>query len=88
MRLASASTLFPAPKGPTVKQLRRPLALALAAGALTIGVPAAIANGGGDDGNRSTAPQTVQDESNPAPRDRDDCPERGGSGSGSDASFL
>jgi hypothetical protein len=70
---------------PTNSKLRRTLALLLAGGSLAIGVPAALAAGGGDDGNAgdrdATAPSSgfVQDEQNRPDRD---CPERGGNGNG------
>jgi hypothetical protein len=65
---------------PTNSKLRRTLALVLAGGSLAIGVPAALAAGGGDDsaGDRGdTAPSSgfVQDDQN---RPDHDCPERGG----------
>jgi hypothetical protein len=68
---------------PTNK-LRRTLALVLAGGSLAIGVPAALAAGGGDDagsaGGAATAPAPgfVQDEQQPQERPDHDCPERGG----------
>ena len=77
-------------------KLRRPLVLALAAGALAVGVPAALAAGGGDDGGggssgRSAAPQPgfVQEGGRPQqgdrqqPRDGHPCPERDGNGGSS-----
>jgi hypothetical protein len=77
---------------PTNSKLRRTLALVLAGGSLAIGVPAALAAGGGDDsaGDRGgTAPSSgfVQDDQN---RPDHDCPERGngngGGGSGDEGS--
>jgi hypothetical protein len=77
----------------TNSKFRRTLALVLAGGSLAIGVPAALAAGGGDGsdaGGAATAPAPgfVQDEQQNRP-DRD-CPERGGDqgdggGSSSDA---
>jgi hypothetical protein len=65
-------------------KLKRTLALALTGGALAIGVPAALAAGGGgsDAGTGPTAaPSTlIQDQQRPdnARPDGDDCPEKGG----------
>jgi hypothetical protein len=67
-------------------KLRRGLVLALAGGSLAIGVPAALAAGGGDaagDGGSRSGPayqRFAQDEQ--AAPDRRDCPERDGGGSG------
>jgi hypothetical protein len=65
-------------------KLKRTLALALAGGSLAIGVPAALAAGGGDDadaGSTSAPPAFIQ-EGQPQPDqarpDRDDCPEKDG----------
>jgi hypothetical protein len=73
-------------------KLKRTLALALAGGTLAIGVPAALAAGGGDDAGSTAAPSTqIQDQQQRAPRgdarpDRGDCPEHdGGAGSSSDS---
>ena len=54
------------------------IALALAGGSLAIGVPAAVAAGGGEDGAQS-AP-VIQDEGQQdrARPDRGDCPEKDG----------
>jgi len=73
----------------TQTKLRRTLALVLAGGSLAIGVPAALAAGGGSDAGSSDsgAPATrfVQDEQQPDGQNRPDhdCPERDGGGSGS-----
>jgi hypothetical protein len=58
-------------------KLRRTLALVLAGGSLAIGVPAALAAGGGEG---AAAPDTgfVQDEQRERSRPDHDCPERGG----------
>ena len=74
-------------------RIRRTLALALAGGTLAVGVPAALAAGGGSDtgGSDSGAPATrfVQEDQRPDGQNRPDhdCPERdgGGGSSGSDA---
>ena len=68
-------------------KLKRTLALALAGGSLAIGVPAALAATGGDDGTgttRSSAPSFIQDEAQPQQQrpDREDCPEKGGAQDG------
>jgi hypothetical protein len=80
-----------------VTKLKRTLALALAGGALAIGVPAALAAGGGDDaaGTQPSGPAFIQDEGKQNRPDRGpggpgDCPEKDGggqdgSGSGSEA---
>jgi hypothetical protein len=81
------------PQGGSVSsqtKLRRTLALALAGGSLAIGVPAALAAGGGSEAGTSPdsgAPATrlVQDEQQPDRQDRPDrdCPEHdGGNGNG------
>jgi hypothetical protein len=73
-------------------KLRRTLALALAGGSLAIGVPAALAAGGGSDagssGSGAPATRFVQDEQQPDDQNRPDhdCPERDGGGSGSGSS--
>ena len=66
-------------------KLKRTLALALAGGSLAIGVPAALAAGGGDDGSAggdATGPSApfIQDEGQQdrARPDRGDCPEKDG----------
>jgi hypothetical protein len=66
--------------------MRRPLALILAAGSLAVGVPAAVAaTGSGDPADSApAASQPVQQQEQP--RDRGDCPEHEGNGSGDDAS--
>ena len=69
-------------------KLRRTLALALAGGSLAIGVPAALAATGGDDAAPASStdaapPAFVQDGQEQARPDREDCPERDGSGGGS-----
>jgi hypothetical protein len=70
-------------------KLKRTLALALAGGSLAIGVPAALAAGGGEDpgtGSTSAPPSFIQDEQqqpDQARPDREDCPEKDGAqGSG------
>jgi hypothetical protein len=67
-------------------KLRRTLALVLAGGSLAIGVPAALAAGGGDSGADAVggAPDAgfVQDDRSGQARP-DDCPERGGDQGGS-----
>ena len=73
-------------------KLKRTLALALAGGALAIGVPAALAAGGSD--TPSTAPSNstfIQDEGGQARPDRGpggpgDCPEKDGNGPGDGSS--
>ena len=71
---------------PATTRIRRTLALALAGGTLAIGVPAALAAGGGADagGSDAAAPSTrfVQDEQQPDDQGRPghDCPERDGNG--------
>jgi hypothetical protein len=68
-------------------RIRRTLALALAGGTLAVGVPAALAAGGGSEGGSSDsgAPATrfVQEEQPPDGQSRPDhdCPERDGGGS-------
>jgi hypothetical protein len=65
-------------------KLKRTLALALAGGTLAIGVPAALAAGGGDDAGAgsTSAPQTFiqegQQQPDSARPDREDCPEKDG----------
>jgi hypothetical protein len=74
-------------------KLKRTLALALAGGSLAIGVPAALAAGGGDAGSagggaaNQTAP-FVQDEGRQdrARPDRGDCPEKDGGGAQQESS--
>jgi hypothetical protein len=72
-------------------KLRRTLALALAGGSLAIGVPAALAAGGGDDNATSTQPAVpafIQDEGDQNRPERGqgggpgDCPEKDGNGQG------
>jgi hypothetical protein len=69
-------------------KLKRTLALALAGGSLAIGVPAALAATGGDDPAPASSPgapafiQDDQDGQGQARPDREDCPEKGGGGSG------
>ena len=61
-------------------KLRRTLALVLAGGSLAIGVPAALAAGGGDAAEGAAAPASgfVQDERSERERPDHDCPERDG----------
>jgi hypothetical protein len=61
------------------------LAIIAAGGALAIGVPAALAATGSDEGTPSTTTtQPVQQQAAPQDRpDGDDCPEKGGRGEGS-----
>jgi hypothetical protein len=77
-------------------KLKRTLALALAGGTLAIGVPAALAAGGGDDSTTSgqgSGPAFIQDEGRQGeqqrpdrgPDGRGDCPEKNGGESGSGA---
>jgi hypothetical protein len=71
-------------------KFKQTLAVVLAGGALAIGVPAALAAGGGDDGasTQPSSPTFIQDEggrNGQAPNDqnrpdRGDCPERDGGG--------
>ena len=64
-------------------KLKRTLALALAGGSLAIGVPAALAAGGGGEDPAPTGSSLVQDESQPQQQqrpDREDCPEEGDGG--------
>ena len=67
-------------------RLKRTLALALAGGTLAIGVPAALAAGGGGDGGSAAsgtpgAPSgLIQDGQDRARPDGHDCPERDGGG--------
>jgi hypothetical protein len=67
-------------------KLKRTLALALAGGSLAIGVPAALAAGGGDDPGSTSTPSTFIQEEQQAPEnarpDRDDCPEKDGAQGG------
>jgi hypothetical protein len=70
-------------------KLKRTLALALAGGSLAIGVPAALAAGGGDDagaGSTNAPPAFIQEgqqQPDQARPDRGDCPEKDGArGSG------
>jgi hypothetical protein len=60
------------------------LALLLAGGSLAIGVPAALAAGGGDGGDGNTTPEAgfVQDDRSGQARPDHDCPERGGNDGG------
>jgi hypothetical protein len=73
-------------------RIRRTLALALAGGTLAVGVPAALAAGGGSDAGSSDsgapASRFVQDEQQPGDQSRPDhdCPERDGNGNGDDGS--
>jgi hypothetical protein len=71
----------------TSTTLKRSLALALAGGSLAIGVPAALAgSGGGESGGAATpapASSFIQEEGEQQRPDREDCPERDGSGGGS-----
>ena len=57
-------------------KLKRTLALVLAGGSLAIGVPAALAAGGGGDGSTG-APSSIIQDGRQQP-DRDDCPEKDG----------
>jgi hypothetical protein len=57
------------------------LALMLAGGSLAIGVPAALAAGGGD-GNTTPEAGFVQDDRSGQARPDHDCPERGGNDGG------
>jgi len=67
-------------------KLKRTLALALAGGSLAIGVPAALASGGGDAGDAGAPTPSssfIQDEQQQPDRarpDREDCPEKDGAG--------
>ena len=76
----------------TRTRIRRTIALALAGGTLAVGVPAALAAGGGSDagGSDSAAPSTrfVQDDQQPDGQSRPDhdCPERDGDDGGSGGS--
>jgi hypothetical protein len=77
------------PKEESVTKLKRTLALALAGGALAIGVPAALAAGGGDNATsmQPSAPAFIQDEGEQNRPDRGqggpgDCPEKDGDGQG------
>ena len=71
-------------------KLKRTLALALAGGALAIGVPVAFAAGGGDGnsaGTQPSGPAFIQDEGQQerpdrGPDGRGDCPEKDGNGQG------
>src|SRR4051794_19571131 len=70
---------------PTSTKLRRTLALALAAGSLAIGVPAALAATSGDDAAPATSsgaatPGFIQDAPEGGRAHRGDCPEHGGGG--------
>jgi hypothetical protein len=77
-------------KEESVTKLKRTLALALAGGALAIGVPAALAAGGGDDnttGTQPAGPAFIQEEGEQNRPDRGqggpgDCPEKNGDGQG------
>ena len=70
-------------------KLKRTLALVLAGGALAIGVPAALAAGGGHNATSSqpSGPAFIQDEGEQNRPDRGpggpgDCPEKDGDGQG------
>jgi hypothetical protein len=67
-------------------KLKRTLALALATGSLAVGVPAALAAGGGGDTGSTGAPSSfIQDEQQQPDRarpDREDCPEKDGAQGG------
>ena len=65
-------------------KLKRTLALALAGGSLAIGVPAALAAGGGGDstGAPSSFIQDQQQQPDRAQPDREDCPEKDGAQGG------
>jgi hypothetical protein len=74
-------------------KLKRTLALALAGGALAIGVPAALAAGGSDDNTTNgqpSGPAFIQDEGQQGQQERPDrgpggpgdCPEKGGADQG------
>jgi hypothetical protein len=72
-------------------KLKRTLALALAGGSLAVGVPAALAAGGGDagaTGGSTAAPSFIQEDQQQPDRarpDRGDCPEKDGAqGNGGD----
>ena len=72
-------------------KLKRTLALALAGGSLAIGVPAALATAGGDDASGTTTPSGpafIQDDGQGRQQrpDREDCPEKDGSGQGESGS--
>jgi hypothetical protein len=61
------------------------LAIIAAGGALAIGVPAALAATGSDEGTPSTTTQPVQQQEQAAPQDAPDghdCPDKGGRGDG------
>jgi hypothetical protein len=71
-----------------VTKLKRTLALALAGGALAIGVPAALAAGGSDEpSTQPSGPAFIQDDGAQDRQDRSDgprgdCPEKDGGGQG------
>jgi hypothetical protein len=74
-----------------VTKLKRTLALALAGGALAIGVPAALAAGGGDEpSTQPSGPALIQDQGGQDRQDRGDgrrgdCPEKNGQGGSSES---